>query len=120
MNRSCVFEVIPLRLDESVAQALVIAFLVIMRDEILNSCPQRTFTEQDERFLLFANGLGSASDLMEQVPRARRFASELTLAGHELVRMQAHPISGHTTFVIRHAQACEPRSIDSFDCISEA
>ena len=50
MNRSCVFEVVTLRLDEAVAQALVIAFLVVVRDKILNSRPQRTFTEQNEPF----------------------------------------------------------------------
>ena len=46
LNRSCVFEVIPLRLDESVTQALVVAFIVIVGDEMLNSRPQRTLTEE--------------------------------------------------------------------------
>src|SRR3569833_3772701 len=59
LNRSCVSEVIPVRFDESVAQALVIAFLVIVGDEILNGCPQRSFTEQDHsiqaRFLYSSN-----------------------------------------------------------------
>jgi hypothetical protein len=35
-------------LDELVTQALVIAFIVIMGDEILNSCPQPAFTEENE------------------------------------------------------------------------
>jgi hypothetical protein len=39
-------------LDKSVAQALVIAFIAIVGDEVLDSCPQRTFTEQDEPFLM--------------------------------------------------------------------
>jgi hypothetical protein len=52
LNRSCVSEVVPLRLDKSVAQALVIAFIAIVGDEVLDSCPQRTFTEQDEPFLM--------------------------------------------------------------------
>ena len=30
LNRSCVFEVVTLRLDEAVSQALVIAFIVIV------------------------------------------------------------------------------------------
>src|SRR5262245_60136689 len=59
LNRSCVSEVIPVRLDESVAQALMIAFIVIVGDEILNGCPQRIFTEQDDsvqaRFLYCSN-----------------------------------------------------------------
>ena len=50
LNRSCVSEVVPLRLDESVTQALVITFIVIVRDEVLNSRPQRTLTEEDEPF----------------------------------------------------------------------
>ena len=43
-------EVMSLRADYLVRQTLVIAFIVIVRDEILNGCPQRTFTEEDQPF----------------------------------------------------------------------
>src|SRR5262245_1818536 len=59
LNRSGATELIVVWLDESVSQALVISFMVIVGQEVLNSRPQRTFPEQDHsvqaRFLYGPN-----------------------------------------------------------------
>ena len=38
------------RLNQAVAQALVVSLAVIMGYEVLNRCSQRTFSEQDQPF----------------------------------------------------------------------
>src|SRR5215472_6864942 len=47
LNLACIVEMASLGPDELVRQTLVIAFTVIMRDEVLNSCPQRFLAEED-------------------------------------------------------------------------
>src|SRR6516165_733575 len=47
LNLAGVAEMASFWTDELVRQTLVIAFTVIMRDEVLNSCPQRFLAEED-------------------------------------------------------------------------
>ena len=47
LNLACIVEMASLGADELVRQTLVIALTVIMRDEVLNSCPQRFLAEED-------------------------------------------------------------------------
>ena len=47
LNLACVAEMASFWTDELVRQTLVIAFTVIMRDEVLNGCPQRLLAEED-------------------------------------------------------------------------
>ena len=50
LDRACVYEVVWVRLNQAVAQPLVVSLAVIMSCEVLNGCPQRTFPEQDQPF----------------------------------------------------------------------
>src|SRR5215469_7259391 len=47
LNLACVVEMACLGADVLVRQTLMIAFTVIMRDEVLNGCPQRFLVEDD-------------------------------------------------------------------------
>jgi len=47
LNLACVAEMASFWTDELVRQTLVIAFTVIMRDEVLDGCPQRLLAEED-------------------------------------------------------------------------
>jgi len=48
LHLTCVFEMASFRTDELVCQALMIALAVIMRNKVLNGCPQRLLTEEDQ------------------------------------------------------------------------
>jgi hypothetical protein len=57
LNRARLCEVVWFRLNQAVAQSLVVAFAVVMGCEVLNGSPQRTFPEQNQPFeagLLYA------------------------------------------------------------------
>jgi hypothetical protein len=45
LNRASVAEMVPVRLNESVPEALMIPFEMIMDQEGLNGCAQRTLPE---------------------------------------------------------------------------
>jgi hypothetical protein len=42
--------VVRIRLNQAVAEALVVALAVVMRHEVLNRCGQRTLAKQDQPF----------------------------------------------------------------------
>jgi hypothetical protein len=50
LNVTMSTEVMRLRADDLVREALVITFGVVVRDEIVNGCPERLFSEEDHRF----------------------------------------------------------------------
>ena len=50
LDRSTVCEVVRIRLNQAVAEALVVALAVVMRHEVLNRCAQRTLAKQDQPF----------------------------------------------------------------------
>src|SRR5215472_1999043 len=65
LNLARVAEMASLWADELVRQTLVIAFTVIMGDEVLNGCPQRFLAEEDHAIqagLLDADCGGSFTD----------------------------------------------------------
>jgi hypothetical protein len=48
LDHACVCQIVRFRANLSVGQTLVIALVVVVRHEALNSCPQRLLANQDQ------------------------------------------------------------------------
>ena len=93
LDRPCVYEVVWVRLNQAVAQALVVSLAVIMSYEVLNGCSQRTFPEQDQPL---------EAGLLDAADEALGVGVQIWISGWQF--------DGFDTDVLQHAQK---RSVNS-------